>query len=255
MISTSDSAGPTCPRPAERTAPSTSRRRYRLRSSSLQVRAASAWGEIWITFTYRLMESAGLVELAGKTGLQVVTPRSENAPGPAFRQIVIEDDQTPDHPENRIQSVTAHSESRVVGFELPRKPLDQQAPAAFGEIAARVDRGVGHKLDRIVPAEILEINETQLAILATQRIMQSEVRWTQSTMGRREWSSRIPPETRIAQLKAPNRCGAGRNQTAFDEAAQARMFTVHLPQPVQPAPILRHRFQRGKDAGGRIAQA
>src|SRR5689334_19527465 len=110
MISISDNAGPTCPRPAERTAPSTSRRKCRLRESSLQVRAASAWGEVWITFAQGLMEPASLIELTGKAGLQLVTPDGEDAPGPAVRQVVVQDDQAPDHPEHGIQSVTTHGE-------------------------------------------------------------------------------------------------------------------------------------------------
>src|SRR5215470_10944603 len=134
MISISDSAGPTCPRPAERTARSTSRRRWRLRSSSLQVRAASAWGELWITFTHRLMEPAGLDELAGEAGLQIAAPRRENAPGTALRQIVVQDDQAPDHPEHGIQGISTHSEGGIAGFELARKPVDQKASAAVGEV-------------------------------------------------------------------------------------------------------------------------
>src|SRR5579871_4343627 len=139
------------------------------------------------------MEPASLVELAGKTGLELVTPDGEDAPGPAVRQIVVQDDQAPDHPEHGIQSVTTHSEGGIARFEPAREPLDQQSPATLGEVAAGVDRGIRHELDRIVPAEILEIDETQLTVLAAQCVVQPEIRWTQGTARRRKRGSRIPP--------------------------------------------------------------
>src|SRR6185312_14613250 len=109
--------------------------------------------------------------------------------------------------------------------------------------------------DRIIPAEILEIDEAQLSVLGAQRIVQSEVRGAQGTMRRSERSCRIPPQARIALLKAPNRCRARGNQTAFDEATQVRKFARYVLQSLQPSPILSYRFQWRKSTGGSVAQS
>ncbi|MBR0922882.1 hypothetical protein JQ614_33790 [Bradyrhizobium diazoefficiens] len=55
----------------------------------------------------RLMELAGFVELTGEADRQVATLRSQGAPGAAFRQIGIQDNQAPNRSKERIQYVKA----------------------------------------------------------------------------------------------------------------------------------------------------
>ena len=66
--------------------------------------------------------------------------------------------------------------------------------ASFGQVAAGMDRGVGHELDRIVPAEIFEVDEAQLAVWTAQRVVQSEIGRAQRAMGKRKRRARIPAQ-------------------------------------------------------------
>ena len=134
------------------------------------------------------------------------TSSGHDTPGAAFRQIVVQDDQAPDHPEHRIQHVPTDRKYGILGFEFARKPLDQPLGAVLGKAAAGMDRGVGHELDRIVPAEIFEIDEAQLPGLVAQRVMQSEIRWTQGALAPAR--ARLPDQGRAAHSAASTRSRA-----------------------------------------------
>ena len=71
------------------------------------------------------MEPAGFVELTGKADRQIASLRSQSAPGAAFRQISIQDNQAPNRPEDRIQYVTADRKRVIRSREGLREAFDQ----------------------------------------------------------------------------------------------------------------------------------
>ena len=78
------------------------------------------------------MEPAGFVELTGKADRQIATLRNQGAPGAAFGQIGIQDNQAPNRPEQRIQHVTADRKRVIPSREGLREAFDQAIRVVCG---------------------------------------------------------------------------------------------------------------------------
>src|ERR1041384_2884154 len=179
MISISDSEEPICPRAPPSSARTTRRRRYTERSSSggdcrCATGKTSFIGEPPKVRAQALHPFACPIKLTALCRFPIRAGSGMDSIGPSLRQEFVQQDHAPAQRKQRIQQPQPSSEARIAAIDVQHCPGEMPLQR-LGQRHAGVEQEIRDELHRIVPAEIVEIDEDEIAVRPPQRVVESEI--------------------------------------------------------------------------------
>src|SRR5579864_4307364 len=181
MISISDIEEPMWPRAPPSSARTTSRRNRIERSSSRTFKSCRAASAASLAIRkplkvccQRLHPFARTIKLTLFDGNPIGLPARVDSVGPPLGQKLVEQDHAPAQREQRVEQGEPRREGPV-GL-IDRRRRGREIPLQrLGKLRSRVQQEIGGELDRIVPAEIIEVDEDQSARWPSQRVVEAEI--------------------------------------------------------------------------------
>ena len=91
-----------------------------------------------------------------------------------MRDVLVEQNERPFQAEPRIEEARPRRELRRI-VEQRRDARRERTPLRAGHLHRRVEQKIGDGLRRVIPAEILEVNEREPPFAVAQRVVKAEV--------------------------------------------------------------------------------